>query len=91
MDDQKRKAPEDLPFHRLRSARELTQRQLADTLRVDQPAISKLERRTDMYISTLRNFIEAMDGELVIQAVFPDGTYRITHLASDEEGQEQNL
>ncbi len=75
----------ELPLHRLRSARELTQKQLAETLRVDQPAISRLERRTDMYLSTLRHFIEAMNGQLVIQAVFPDGRYTIIHLRGEDE------
>lgn len=57
----------------LREARKLTQAQLSQTLGVDQGSISKLERRTDMYVSTLRNFIQAMGGDLRIQAVFPDG------------------
>jgi len=51
----------------------LSQEQLADVLQVKQAFISKLERRTDMYISSLRNFIRAMGGELEINAVFPDG------------------
>jgi hypothetical protein len=45
---------------------------------VKQSAISKLERRADMYVSTLRHFIEAMGGQLEIRAVFPDGDVRIT-------------
>jgi hypothetical protein len=41
------------------------------------PGAPKLERRTDMYISTLRNVIKAMGGELEIKAKFPDGEVRI--------------
>ena len=37
-----------------------------------------LERRADMYISTLSDFIEAMGGKLEIRAIFPDGDIRIT-------------
>jgi transcriptional regulator with XRE-family HTH domain len=62
----------------LREARKLTQVQLAKTLKVDQGSVSKLERRTDMYVSTLRNFIRAMGGELHIRADFPDGSVEIT-------------
>jgi DNA-binding XRE family transcriptional regulator len=62
----------------LRAARELTQQELAQVLNVNQAAISKLERRTDMYVSTLGRFIEAMGGTLEIRAVFPNGAVRIT-------------
>lgn len=66
-----------LPLTELRHARQLSQEQLAGVLHVKQASISKLERRTDMYISTLRNFIRAMGGELEIVARFPDGSVRI--------------
>ena len=56
----------------LRSALSLTQEQLAKTLGVKQAAVSKMERRTDMYVSTLRNIISAMGGRLEIRAVLPD-------------------
>jgi DNA-binding transcriptional regulator YiaG len=49
-----------MPLQELRHARNLSQEQLAQTLSVNQAAVSKLEKRTDMYISTLRNFIKAM-------------------------------
>jgi hypothetical protein len=62
----------------LRAARALTQEHLSTILGVKRAAISKLERRADMYVSTLRHFIEAMGGQLEIRAVFPDGDVRIT-------------
>lgn len=68
----------EMPLQELRQARALSQEQLADLLQVKQASISKLERRTDMYISTLRSFIQAMGGELEIVARFPDGVVRIT-------------
>jgi len=49
---------------------------LAEALNVQQPSIAKLERRTDMYVSTLRSHIEAMGGQLEIIARFPDGPSR---------------
>jgi DNA-binding XRE family transcriptional regulator len=66
-----------LPLHELRAARQLSQEQLADTLNVGQAAISKMERRSDIYISTLRRYIEAMGGKLVIVAQFPEGNVEI--------------
>lgn len=62
-----------MPLQELRHARKLSQEQLAEVLHVKQASISKLERRSDMYISTLRNFIRAMGGELEINAIFPEG------------------
>ena len=74
----------EMPLHELRQARGLSQQVLARLLKVQQPAIAKLERRTDMYISTLRSHIEAMGGELDIVARFPDGTVRITNFSALE-------
>jgi transcriptional regulator with XRE-family HTH domain len=62
-----------MPLDELREARELTQNQLAQTLNVSQGAISKVERRADMYISTLRSYVRAIGGDLQIRAVFPEG------------------
>ena len=63
----------EMPLHELRRARELSQASLAKVLGVQQGTVSKMERRTDMYLSTLRSYIEAMGGDLVIEAKFPDG------------------
>ena len=68
----------EMPLHELRRARELSQAQLAEQLETTQPEVSKIERRTDMYVSTLRNFIQAMGGELEIVARFPDGAVQIS-------------
>jgi predicted XRE-type DNA-binding protein len=69
----------EMPLNELRRARGLSQRALADVLHVQQPSVAKMERRTDMYISSLRSHIEAMGGELEITARFPDGTVKITN------------
>lgn len=70
-----------LALDELREARELTQEHLAKVLHVNQSAISKLERRADMYVSTLQDFVRAMGGRLEIRAVFPDGAVRINQFA----------
>ena len=62
----------DLSLAELRRARLMTQDQLAADLRINQASVAKLERRTDIYLSTLRRFVEAMGGELEIVARFPD-------------------
>jgi transcriptional regulator with XRE-family HTH domain len=70
----------EMALNELRQARQMTQEQLAAQLKVRQPAIAKLERRADMYLSTLRNVIKAMGGELDVRAIFPDGSVRIKKL-----------
>lgn len=71
----------EMPLQELRHARGLSQETLAAALHVRQANISKLERRTDMYISTLRSHIRAMGGELEIIARFPDGEVRIANFS----------
>jgi hypothetical protein len=57
----------------LRQARRRSQQELARALKVKQPAVAKLEKRTDMYVSNLRRYVEALGGELEITAKFPEG------------------
>jgi len=61
-----------LTLRDLRKARGLTQEQLAQTLGHKQVSIAKLERRTDLLLSTLRRYLEAMGGELDLVVTFPD-------------------
>ncbi|MDR0648533.1 MAG: helix-turn-helix domain-containing protein [Synergistaceae bacterium] len=78
------KALAEMPLDELRRARGLSQKALAGMLHVQQPAIAKMERRADMYISTLRSHIEAMGGELEITAQFPDGVVKISNFSQLE-------
>lgn len=81
-------APLIMRLHQLREARNLTQTSLAQVLNVNQGAVSKLERRADMYVSTLRSYLKAMGAELEIKAVFPDGEVIIDQfeqLAEDQD------
>jgi transcriptional regulator with XRE-family HTH domain len=71
----------------LRSAKQLTQADMAEMLDVPQSSISRIERRADMYLSTLRNYIHAMGGALQIQAVFPDGGAVVIDQLGDYENQ----
>jgi transcriptional regulator with XRE-family HTH domain len=60
-------------LRRLREARALTQSAMADLLDMDQSEVSRLERRGDMLLSTLKRFVEATGGEVHIIVDYPDG------------------
>jgi DNA-binding Xre family transcriptional regulator len=61
-----------LALSELRQSRNVTQVQLADTLGISQGNVSRLEGRSDVYLSTLRSYVEALGGHLEIAAVFGD-------------------
>lgn len=63
---------EEMSLQDLRKARQQSQKTLAEKLQVKQAEVSKIEHRTDMYVSTLRSYIEAMGGTLDIVASFPN-------------------
>jgi len=81
IDTMKRELLAEMALHELRRARALTQKDLAETLRVTQPAIAKLEQRADIYVSSLRSYIEAVGGHLRIVAEFPEGEVAITNFS----------
>ena len=87
MDAKKAELTAEMPLRELRQAMALTQQDLADRLQVNQPAVAKLEQRTDMYISSLRSYIESIGGQLRIVASFPTGEVDITNFSgvSEEE------
>ena len=78
-------AMKEMPLHRLREARRLTQKQIAEAMNMDQGRVSRMERRADVYVSTLRNFVDAMGGRLELVARFPDGRVLITHLGEADD------
>jgi DNA-binding XRE family transcriptional regulator len=79
----------DMPLQQLRAARELTQQQMAELLEVHQSEISKIEKRTDMYLSTLASYVRAMGGVLELRAVFPHGeAVRINQFAALNDPEE---
>lgn len=68
----------EMRLRELRNARDLSQADLADALDTDQGNVSRLEQQADMYVSTLRRYLEALGGTLEIIAHFPDRDVRIT-------------
>jgi transcriptional regulator with XRE-family HTH domain len=81
----------EMALHELRQAREQSQEDLASELGVGQPAVAKLERRTDMYVSNLRRYIEALGGSLEITARFPEGSVNIVNFGelADTQGRRE--
>ena len=63
---------EEMTLQELRQARKLTQVRLAKTLGITQDGVSRLEKRSDLLLSTLRKSVEAMGGHLSLVAEFPD-------------------
>ena len=86
-EEEYRRSVDEMSLHQLRKARELTQTRIAEELHIGQGDVSKLERRTDMYVSTLRRFIEAMGGELEITARIPDHDVRIKNFSDLEKSE----
>jgi DNA-binding XRE family transcriptional regulator len=62
---------EELTLQDIRKAQKLTQEQMATVLNIGQDSISRLEKRSDMMLSTMRSYIEAMGGSLELVARFP--------------------
>ena len=64
---------QEMALRELRQALELTQEELANNLNMNQAAISKFEKQSDIYISTLRRILSAMGADLKIVAHFSEG------------------
>lgn len=77
----------DIEMNELRAALDVTQTELARRLRTTQTAVSQLESRKDWRLSTLRDYVRALGGEIEIRVVFPRKTRRLTHAlaAKDRE------
>lgn len=67
----------ELRLAELRGALGVSQEELGQLLKRKQAAISRLERRSDMHVSTLREFVKALGGRLELIASFPEGSYHI--------------
>lgn len=63
---------EEMTLQQLRQACKLTQQKVARSLRIGQEGVSKIEKRSDLLISTLRDYVEAMGGQLSLIVEFPD-------------------
>ena len=62
---------EEMTLREIRKARKLTQQKIAKSLRIGQEGVSRIEKRSDLLISTLRGYVEAMGGQLSLLAEFP--------------------
>src|SRR5438067_12166110 len=79
---------EEMTLQELRRARRLTQVRMAKELGIGQDGVSKLEKRADLMISTLRKTVEAMGGSLSLVAEFPDrDPVVLSGIAEDEPAQ----
>src|SRR5256885_6004679 len=80
---------EEMTLRQLRQACRLTQQKVAKSLRIGQEGVSKIERRSDLLISTLRDYVQAMGGQLSLVVEFPDRKpivlAGITDLAQDSK------
>jgi hypothetical protein len=72
---------ERIGFHKLRQARRQTQVAIAERLNIAQGAVSRMERQSDFLLSTLREYVSALGGQLELRVVFPDGDFVIETLA----------
>jgi transcriptional regulator with XRE-family HTH domain len=78
---------EQMTLHQLRKARRLTQVRLAKALGVTQDSVSRLEKRSDLLLSTLRKTVRAMGGNLSLVAEFPDRPpVVLSGIAEDDPG-----
>lgn len=76
---------DEMDLAEVRRALRLSQDEIGQTLQIGQGSVAKIEKRADMYVSTLRRFIEAMGGELEIVARFADHTVRIRNFSDLSE------
>src|ERR1700730_7099049 len=76
---------EEMSLRDLRKARKLTQARVAKTLGITQDSVSRLEKRSDLLLSTLRKTVKAMGGDVRIVAQFPDRSpVVVSHLAEEQ-------
>jgi transcriptional regulator with XRE-family HTH domain len=76
---------EEMTLRELRKARKLTQVRMAKALGVTQDSVSRLEKRSDLLLSTLRKTVKAMGGSLSLVAEFPDRAPVVLSGIADDE------
>lgn len=81
---------EEMSLRDLRQARRLTQERMAKSLKIGQEGVSRIEKRTDLLLSTLRDYVTAMGGELRLVVEFPDRPPILLSGISEGEELEEN-
>lgn len=74
----------------LRAGRGVTQTEVAEALGVTQANVSRIEHEEDLYLSTLRGYVEALGAELEVSAVFPDGKVTLVPAGGGSVTQDQD-
>jgi transcriptional regulator with XRE-family HTH domain len=82
---QARRDSAEMELAQLRETLQVSQEELAAKLKVTQAAISRLERRPNLLLESISNYVEALGGRLELHAVLPDRTVRLTHLLAAPE------
>ncbi|MEJ2378567.1 MAG: XRE family transcriptional regulator [Pseudolabrys sp.] len=80
---------EELALQHLRKARRLTQRRMAELLGIGQDSVSRIENRSDLLLSTLKSYVEAMGGSLKLVVEFPDSVTVLSSLG--EAGEDKSI
>ena len=76
---------EEINLREMRRLRKLTQARLSKKLKIGQEGVSRIEKRTDLYLSTLRSYVEGVGGKLSLIVEFPDQPpVVLTGLGGDE-------
>ncbi len=83
--DQSAALADEMTLRELREALDVKQQEIADSLKIKQPAVARLLGRADMHISNLRRLVESMGGELDIRARFPQGDVKIANLGEEPQ------
>jgi transcriptional regulator with XRE-family HTH domain len=82
---------EEMTLRELRRARKLTQTRVAKSLGITQDSVSRLEKRSDILLSTLRKTIKAMGGNLSLVAEFPDRAPVVLAGIAEDEGASRSI
>jgi transcriptional regulator with XRE-family HTH domain len=76
---------EETALRSLRKARQLTQERMAELLNIGQDSVSRIENRSDLLLSTLKSYVEAMGGSLRLIVEFPDGIAELSSIGEPKE------
>ncbi|MGB6689793.1 MAG: transcriptional regulator [Terracidiphilus sp.] len=80
---------EELNLREVRRLRKLTQARLSKTLKIGQEGVSRIEKRSDLYISTLRNYVEGVGGRLKLVVELPDRPPVVLAGLGEDQGQKR--